>query len=158
MVFDYTGGATPASTIESLLTTSYGTGWTGGQFLCSTADAAHGLGWLDDAGAQAVTVQYAFYGDADLDNSVNLADLTLLGQNWRGTGKSWGEGDFNYDGTVDLLDLTMLGQNWRATALGMSFSEAMSMVGLTVPEPGTFVLLFAAVLGLAADMFRRRWR
>lgn len=100
----------------------------------------------------------ALDGDANLDGTVDLLDLTLLGGNWRGSDKDWWEGDFNDDGLVDLLDLTLLGTNWRQTADGLSFSEAMTMVNFAVvPEPGTFVLLLVAALGLAAEMFRRRW-
>ncbi len=149
LVFDYSGGSTPAATVVNLLHDSYATGWTGGQLRCSIADDAHGLGWTDDPNASQLTVLYAFYGDANLDNTVNLLDLAELGANWHGVGRSWEQGDFNYDGVVNLLDLAMLGANWHASAAGMSFSEALKMVNFaTVPEPGTAALLGFALLGL----------
>lgn len=54
----------------------------------------------------------ALAGDVNLDGTVDGLDLTLLGQNWNGTGKTWGQGDVTGDGNVDGLDLTVLGQNW----------------------------------------------
>ena len=158
MIFDYSGESTPAATILSLLTASYnGGGWDAGQFLCSTADSAHGLGWADVTLAEQVVVRYAFYGDADLDGDVDLADLGAIGDNWGDTGAVWMEGDFNYDGRVDLADLGALGDNWGAGAAGplMSFGAAKAAVGI-VPEPDTFVLLVCGLTIMAACARRRQ--
>ena len=96
-------------------------------------------------------------GDANGDDVVDLLDLGILGDNWHLTGTEWEDGDFNEDGVVDLLDLGLLGDNWHEVAAGgMSFSDAMSVVG--VPEPSTFAMLVAAALGSDVFFVRRRQR
>ena len=51
MIFDYTGESSPAATIGALLNTSYHSGsathFDTGKFQSSTADANHGLGWME---------------------------------------------------------------------------------------------------------------
>ncbi len=158
MIFDYNGESTPALTIEGLLTTSYNGGdWDTGQFLCSTADSVHGLGWADETVAERVVVQYPFYGDADLDGDVDLADLGAIGNNWGGTEKVWEQGDFDGDGDVDLADLGAIGDNWGAGAGGatMSLGAAKAAVGV-VPEPSALALVLCGLAGLLAYARRRR--
>ena len=122
LVLDYTGESTPAGTVGSLMTTSYnagsGTHFNTGKFQSTEASASLALGWKDDTGAKQISVALTRYGDASLDGTVNLSDLTLLGQSWNGTGKVWAQGDFNYDGAVNLSDLTLLGQNWNQSVAG----------------------------------------
>ena len=65
MVFDYTtDGTTPASLIKGLLTTSYDASgqkrFDTGKFKSTTADASHGLGWIDDTTSKQVKVAYTF--------------------------------------------------------------------------------------------------
>ena len=88
------------ATFESDLTASYNGGlWNTGQFRSTTADAAHGLGWMDTGGT--VTVMYTLYGDTNLDGTVNGNDLNTVLSNFNQTGMTWSQGDFNYDGTVN---------------------------------------------------------
>ena len=105
-VFDYTTpGNDPASAINTLLAASYhGGAWDQGQFQSSTQSSTVGLGWADN-GTSAVTVQPVLYGDANLDGSVNAADLSKVLTAYGGTG-TWATGDFNYDGTVNAADLS----------------------------------------------------
>ena len=121
VVFDYTT-SDPASTIQSLLTTSYGNGFVSGQIHSSTADTVHGLGWIDDGESQ-VTVAYAIYGDADLNGTVGLSDQTRTLANWGNGGKVWDQGDFNYDGNVGLADQTKVLTNW-GTDIFLSLQES----------------------------------
>ena len=110
-----------------MLTTSYhsasSTHFDTGKFQSSTADAHHGLGWIDDTTTSQVTVAYTLYGDATVNGAVDISDLSALGQNWNGTGKVWAQGDFNYDGKVDISDLSALGQHWNQSIAGFSGGE-----------------------------------
>jgi hypothetical protein len=97
-------------------------------------------------------VKYTWYGDADLNGQVDVADLGRLASNWQ-SGGVWSDGDFNYSGFVDVADLGMLASNWQAgvgNPLGPSFAEALAAVGLptsAVPEPAALGLMLAGICG-----------
>ncbi|QDU71886.1 hypothetical protein [Mucisphaera calidilacus] len=79
----------------------------------------------------------ALMGDANLDGSVNLLDLSMLASRFGRAGAwGWSDGNFNADFSVDLLDLSILASHFGQT---------------TVPEP-------AGLLGLAVigGVMRRR--
>ncbi|MCC6680411.1 MAG: PEP-CTERM sorting domain-containing protein [Phycisphaeraceae bacterium] len=98
-------------------------------------------------GAATVTLTTAIPGDANLDHTVNLADLQIIGDNWNGTGKSWFTGDLTGDGNVNLADLQILGDHWGQSG---DFAELAAQY---IPEPGALVLLLA---GTIATLARRR--
>jgi hypothetical protein len=50
---------------------------------------------------------YALYGDANLDDRVNSADMQRLLASFNTPG-AWDQGDFNYDGAVNSQDLQAL--------------------------------------------------
>jgi hypothetical protein len=56
----------------------------------------------------AVLIKYTYYGDANLDGTVNAADYALIdnGLNMGLTG--WQNGDFNYDNAINGDDYTMM--------------------------------------------------
>jgi autotransporter-associated beta strand protein len=119
-----------------------------GQIRSSTVTSLIGLGWKDDTTAHEVTVARTYYGDADLNGQVDVADLGILATNWQ-TAQVWAGGDFDYNGSVDVNDLGLLATNWQAgvgNPLGPSFAEAAAAVGLpasAVPEPVTTTLVGA---------------
>src|SRR5207247_7564073 len=95
------GGSNPASQIQTLLTTSHASNFASGQFRSSEIDGAHALGWVDD-GSSKVTVAYTYYGDANVNGTVDLTDFTFLAANFnKPSGAVWQQGDFNYDTKVD---------------------------------------------------------
>lgn len=106
----------------------------------------------DDDG---VHVTAAWLGDSNLDGAVDLLDLDTLGTNWLDGNETWTDGDFNGDGLINLIDLDLLGGNWGVGAAmgGMSFSAALAASGISVPEPGSLVLMT-----VGATMIGRRRR
>ena len=94
-------------------------------------------------------------GDANKDGVVDISDLTVLSLNWEDASedKTWEQGDFDGDGYVDISDLTTLSGHW--TPGGSSYSEALASIG-TVPEPTTFAMLIAGLVGLVAYAWRKR--
>jgi len=86
----------------------------------------------------------AIPGDADLDGSVLLSDLSTLAFNWESsTGMTWLTADFDLNGTVNLADLSQLAFHWEQTEAGAP----------PVPEPMTVGIL---LVGAAAVIRRRR--
>jgi len=60
-----------------------------------------------------VTVQLYPDCDVNLDGSVNVLDMIVVGQNWGETGDPhWIRADVNTDGNVNVLDMIIVGQNW----------------------------------------------
>ena len=70
-------------------------------------------------------------GDATGDNLVNVADLGVLGANYKMSG-GWLQGDFSGDGFINVADLGVLGAHWKEH----------------LPEPATFALLAVGAVAL----------
>ena len=123
LVLDYTAGADPASTVQSLLATAYGHGFsnTADQFHDTSVTSRIGLGWADSptinghAYANQIVVMPALYGDATLDGVVDGYDLAKILGNYDESGMSWAQGDFTYNGTVDGYDLAKILGNYCRT-------------------------------------------
>ncbi len=136
LVLDYTAGSDIASTVQSLLKS--------GKIENSTA-GAYGLGWTDDTTNCKVTVVCTVAGDANLDYSVNGADLGTVLANFNKTGMNWRQGDFNYDGSVNGADLGVVLANFNRS---VSLSAA-------VPEPSTLGMALLAAVALLATIRHR---
>jgi hypothetical protein len=87
-------------------------------------------------------------GDANKDGTVNVADLTLLLNNYNKTGQTWADGDFDGDGITNVADLTILLNNYNRT------SGAGLFAGTAVPEPDSLAML----AGIALTALLYRWR
>jgi autotransporter-associated beta strand protein len=169
--------------------------WKGAGLTSSTAatiDATggnlhpYGVGYLDGdtandySGANAIgnpkyalqrnqiIVKYVLAGDAFLQNTVGLDDLSVLAQNYGTTGHDWAGGDWDYNasGTVGLDDLSFLIQNYgfgdglsEGAAPGgggvASLAWQSSSIQTSVPEPGGVILAIGALCG---GLWRRRRR
>ncbi len=80
-------------------------------------------------------VESLYFGDANLDGVVSLADLTIMATNFGAAGTQyWWDGDFNNDRQVTLADLTVF-----ATFYGY---------GGGVPEPTSLALLGIGAMAL----------
>jgi len=74
----------------------------------------------------------ALFGDATLDNAVNLDDFTALAAAFGGANQTWQTGDFTHDGLVNLDDFTLLAAHFGETAM---------ILPRSVPEPSTASLI-----------------
>jgi autotransporter-associated beta strand protein len=153
LVFQYSG-TSPAPTIESILAASYQHNFAAGsaQIFSSTA-LANGwtLGWSDD-GSSEVTIMVTLPGDANLDGTVDVNDLTVVLTNFGKTGMVWSQGDFNYDGTVDVNDLTAVLANFGQ----FPYLPVYPVYPLSVPEPSGLLLCCIAAICLLGYLQRRR--
>ncbi len=119
-----------------------------------------------------VLMKYTYYGDANLDGTVNSADYSLVDYaflynqthpNDPLTG--WYNGDFNYDGVTNGSDYTLMDNAFNQQGAAISTEVAVSTVqiagqitaqtaGAAVPEPALGTLLGTTALSL----LRRRRR
>ena len=81
-------------------------------------------------------------GDANLDGTVNAADLNAVALSWQQTVATWSGGNFTADGIVDSNDLNAMALNWQASAAPNAASP--------VPEPAGITL---AILVLTSILF-----
>jgi hypothetical protein len=88
----------------------------------------------------------AMAGDANLDGTVNINDLSKVLTNYDKTGMQWADGDFDGGGTVNINDLSKVLTNYDKTASAAAGIHA-------VPEPSTLLLL---AIGLIAYAWRKR--
>jgi hypothetical protein len=86
-----------------------------------------------DVDALVLDVLGTFFGDANLDGTVDLIDLSALASNFDNAA-GWAGGDFSGDGLVNLIDLSVLATNFGSTA--------------AVPEPAGALLAGVGLLGL----------
>ena len=169
--------------IRSYLKSGYNNDtWTGSGIASSIAATDPGLyavGYADgnvDAGTPAqanqVVVKYTLAGDANLDGTVNFADLLVVAQNFnrsttKGNPIDWADGDFNYDNTVNFADLLLVAQNFNKTlsagqleqlpgsfdaAWNLAVADVQASESNNVPEPAGVGLLSI----FAAGALRRR--
>ena len=104
--------------------------------------------WLADAATENGFLSPFLRGDANLDGSVDAADLNALALNWRGSGAAWSEGDFTGEGNVDATDLNSLALNWR--------SSVRLAAAPSVPEPcGSHLALHFVLTAIAFVRARR---
>jgi autotransporter-associated beta strand protein len=132
------GFATPAEAPAAVTDGGGGT-----QFLGSPVDAS------------AVVVQTTVAGDANLDKTVNFADLLALAKNYNMSGAYWAKGDFNYDGVVNFADLLTLARNYNQSVpsdpvpgASAAFETDMAAAFAAVPEPSLAGGLAVALLFL----------
>jgi len=83
-------------------------------------------------------VMVALNGDINLNGSVDLADLTIMGHpnHWGQSGLTWLQGDLDFNGDVNMADLIILGDpsNWDKS-LGMAAGPGSPPSDQVVHEP-----------------------
>ena len=71
-------------------------------------------------------------GDANLDGTVNAADLNAVALGWQQAVTTWSGGNFTADGIVDSQDLNVLALNWQASAAPRTASVVPEPAGITL--------------------------
>ena len=141
MIWDYTG-ASPVNGLRQLLAGGYNGGaWNGSGIMSSAAGGNTAIGYAESADlftsfpatfagqavdSTALLLKHTFYGDANLDGTVNIQDFNRLANNFGQADRRWSHGDFNFDAAVNLQDFSRLsasfGQSGLAPAGGLSMS------------------------------------
>lgn len=97
-------------------TKPFSTTWTatrGSYTIYAIADQNNAIAESNESDNQiSKTVTVYKQADANNDNSVSGADLSILSTNWGKTGVQFSQGDFSGDGKVSGLDLSILSTNW----------------------------------------------
>jgi hypothetical protein len=110
-----------------------------------------------------VLVKYTYYGDANLDGTVDGADYQQIDNGFGEHLTGWQNGDFNYDGVVDGSDFSLIDNSFNQL-IGTGVSPlAISAVASdlivspsSVPEPTSAVALTTGALGLLGCRQKRR--
>jgi hypothetical protein len=172
----------PVSTIVGYLTTGFNGGnWAGTSGIISTSAAAsvgqtplYSVGYADGDNAydlgkvsglqpNQILVMYMLAGDANLDGTVNFADLLIVAQNFNKTGEDWVGGNFTYNptGLVNFADLLIVAQNFNqslASNASVSLGGNINSLAIKVPEPSALALTTAAAAGLLTRRRRTKSR
>lgn len=101
--------------------------------------------WLAAAASQNGFSEPYLSGDADLNGTVDAADLNALALNWQQNVTRWSGGDFTGNGAVNAADLNRLALNWQS-------SVPLAAATQNLPEPSAAVLLLFAAVWIV------RWR
>jgi uncharacterized membrane protein len=127
-------------------------GWTLTEATAVSSNGRYIVGYGTNASGQerAFLLTALLPGDANLDGTVDINDLTIVLANYGQTGTTWTQGEFTGDGTVDINDLTIVlahyGEPLGSSGAGLS----------AVPEPSSIVLLAAGLVGILAGFGRKR--
>lgn len=85
-------------------------------------------------------------GDANLDGSVDVADVDILKSNWAGQG-GWAQGDLNGDGKVGFSDLEQVLANWGAQSPDVAPAPAQTVTATVLGLGDQAQLLITGTAG-----------
>jgi hypothetical protein len=120
-----------------------------------------------------VLVKFTYYGDANLDGTVDPIDYSSIDNGYAFNLTGWSNGDFNYDGVVDPLDYSLIDNAYAfESAGGLAAQEMIAkhsaefgaayvydlsrlQAGQPVPEPTALGVLAIASLGLLSKRRRK---
>jgi hypothetical protein len=108
-------------------------------------------------GTSDVLMKTTFFGDGDLNGSVNAADYSRIDNGFALGLTGWINGDFNYDGTTNSADYSLIDNSFAFQSaannpLGTAPLAAALSATASVPEPTAVGILAAG----AVTLLRRR--
>ncbi|HSV12641.1 MAG TPA: PEP-CTERM sorting domain-containing protein, partial [Tepidisphaeraceae bacterium] len=122
------------------------------------------IGYADQGGG-VTEVRFTLAGDANLDGSVDVADLGRLATNYNSAMPEWTAGDFDYNGTIDVGDLGALATNYGTSLASGPSAQSIAtptastaIEQSTVPEPASAGVLALGAAACLAGRQRRRSR
>lgn len=122
-----------------------GGAWNGKGITSSAAAAnsgsAHRTGVGYAPGGIGLLIRHVYYGDANVDGTVNLNDFAVLAANFNAANRYWYHGDFNYDRTVNIADFSLLAGN-----MNLTLAAPTARGNAVVPEAAGLALLAAAAI------------
>jgi probable HAF family extracellular repeat protein len=143
----YSGGTWTTTDLNTLI--AAGTGWTLTRATAISTNGAYICGYGTIAGQTHGFLLAPLLGDANLDGTVNINDLSKVLTNYDQTGMGWADGDFNADGKVNIDDLSKVLTNYDQ-------SVGSSAAGIkAVPEPSSLLLFGVVAIGLLTYAWRR---
>lgn len=104
--------------------------------------------------ADGIEVTAAIVADFDLNQQVDVADLSNWAVNFGRTGVGFGQGDANQDGQVDVSDLSLWATHFGRSASDYVEPMTLGASAVTVPEPAT-AALFAMIACLGMRRVKR---
>jgi hypothetical protein len=98
-----------------------------------------------------VLVAYTYYGDANLDGTVDGSDYSLIDNGFINNLTGWFNGDFNYDGVIDGSDYALIDNSFNQQGVQLDAALSTSQIASTeaVPEPAAMSLLMLGIGGLS---------
>jgi hypothetical protein len=119
-------------------------------------------------GASDILVKYTYFGDTNLDGTVDGSDYTRIDSAYLadlstpGSMTGWFNGDFNYDGVIDGSDYTLIDNafNQQGTNIAAQIAVGTAQIADSpnaspVPEPAGISIATTSVALLAVR--RRKW-
>jgi hypothetical protein len=95
------------------------------------------------AGSGDLLIRYTYYGDANLDGTVNSVDYGFIDNGWLSEQSTstnvsgWGNGDFNYDGIVNGSDYTLIDNAFNMQ--GNPLATASAQIAAVSATPAALV-------------------
>jgi hypothetical protein len=120
-----------------------------GQLLYGSSASLHLFDGVSP-GLTDVLVKYTYYGDANLDGSVDGSDYSLIDNGFHKQLTGWINGDFNYEGLVDGSDYTLIDNafNRQSGSLATQTSSPAAIIAAGIVQAPSMRELRSAMLSL----------